>query len=139
MGTRALLTIVAGLLLLSAGLNVLQFRNFDSRQDEWRKTFAIESLHRLGISRTILVDFGDSFSVKGLNLLHGQLLMDLTRVQPAISNLSPAYQERLNQIRVDLNEFRAIHPEVFSRDNMVMDDSMYSRYIGWISDGFSME
>ena len=139
MSTRALQTIVVGLFLLSVGLNVLQFRNFDSRQNEWRKTFAIESLHRLGISRTILVDSSGSFSVKGLKLLHGQLLVDLTRVQPAIANLSPAYQERFEQIRVDLNEIQAIHPEVFSRDNMNMDDSMYSRYIGWLSDGFSTE
>ena len=135
MNTRVLLIVVAVLLLLSASLNVLQFRNFDTRQDEWRETYALESLNRLGVGRTILVDSGDLISAKSLKLLHGQLLVDLTRVQTAIADFSPAYQERFEQIRVELDDFRASNPKVFGRENTIMDDSMYSRYLDWISDG----
>jgi hypothetical protein len=74
-----------------------------------------------------------------LKLLHGQLLVDLTRVQPAIADLSPAYQDRFEQIHVDLNELQAVHPEVFDRDNMDMDDGMYTRYIDWVSERYRTE
>ncbi len=139
MNTRASKMILVVLILLSAGQNVLLFNALASREDQWDESFILESLFRLGLSRTILVDPDNSLSVQSLERLHGQLLMDQTRVQPVIGELGVAYQQRYEQILTDLNEFRISNPELISRKNTIMDDGMYSRYIDWITNGYNPE
>ncbi len=135
MSTRTSLVILVVLILLSASVNVLQFNAFASREDRWAKSFVLDSLFRLGVNRTILVDSDNSHSDHSLQYLHGQVLIDLIRVQPSIGELSTAYQQRYEQILSDLNNFRLGNPDLFSREKMIMDDSMYSRYIEWITGG----
>jgi hypothetical protein len=139
MSTRVTQVILLVLILLSASLNVLQFKGFASREDQWDKSFVLDSLLRLSLSRSTLTDSDNSLSTKSLQRLHGEVLMDLNRVRPNIGELGIPHQQRYQEILADLNKLRISRPGLFSRDNVVMDDSMYSRYITWITDGHSPE
>ena len=127
------------LVALSISLNVLQFKGYASREEQRDDSFIKESLLRLSISRTILVDSENPLSIESRKLLHGQVLMDLTRIRPNIGELSTTYQQRYQKILADLDNTRLRKPDLFARDNMVMDDGMYSRYIEWISAGYTPE
>ena len=139
MSTRASIIVLVVLLLLSASLNVWQFEGSQNRVERWDKSFVSESLHRLSASRTILTDADNALSVRSLQRLHGRILVDLTRVRPNIKELGVHNQQRYQEILADLNKMRISSPDLFARDNTIIDDSMYSRYITWVTDGDSPE
>ncbi len=139
MNIRTSQVILLVLVALSISLNVLQFKGYASRDEQWQDSFIKYNLMRLGTSRTILVDSENSLSPESRRRLHSLVLMDLIRIRPNIGELSTAYQQRYQKILADLDNTRLRKPDLFARDNMHMQDGQYSHYIEWISEGYTPE
>ncbi len=137
MRPHLLRTILIGLLLVSVGINVVQFRYASSIKEHQIESTVRERLMRLGINRTLLVNSGCSTSQDSLQLLHGAINMDLLRLQPRIRILGTAYVERYAEILSDLDEFRSKCPQAFAKEALIMDDRMSSRYLELISSGYN--
>ena len=137
MKPNLLRTSLIALLLVSVGINVVQFQYASSSKEHQLLTSDRERLIRLSINRSLLVNSGCVLHNASLQLIHGAINMDLLRIQPRVRALGSSYEERYAKILSDLDGFRSECPKAFGEGALVMDDGMRLRYIELISSGYN--